>query len=267
MAEKEKMSQAEVDRIASAIKRSNDREFEDMNMPIKRIYIDIEFLQDFRLGALIKLISTDVEYQYILSQLPRYSTSHGEPITSFFPELGFTEEQIKAYISDKKNWEGLAMDSPFYENVQAICVFIAKYVEHNNRVGYSAPIDIYIGCTDLLYCIEARRKLAVILLDFLDMANLIFIPTSLYEFEEVAIDNYDVYMVASPNKLINHEQLIKKFEKMEMANKTIIGLEEIDTTDEEFKDAGTSIEDAFDATVEFCNMFVKFAFAKRIILV
>lgn len=267
MAEKEKMTQAEVDRIVAAIKRSNDQEFEDMNQPIKRVYIDIEFLQDFRLGALIKLISTDVEYQYILSQLPKYSMSHGEPITSFFPDLGFTEEQIRSYVKDEKNWEGLAMDSPFYENVQLICIFISKYIEHNERVGYNKPIDVYIGCTDLLYCIEARRKLAVVLMDFLDMANLVFIPTSLYEFEEVAIDDYDVYMVASPNKLINCEQLVKKFEKMEMANKTIIGLEEIDTTEEEFKDAGTSIEDAFEATAEFCNMFVKFAFAKRIILV
>lgn len=267
MAENEKISPEVMERIATAFRRSNDREFEDMNEPIKRVYIDIEFLQDFRLGALIKLISTEVEYQYILEKLPVYSMSHGEPITSFFPDLGFTEEQVKAYMKEESHWEALAMDSPFYENVQSICVFISEYLKHNMRVGYGEPINIYIGCTDLLYCIEARRRLAVILMDFLDSANLIFIPTSLYEFEEVAIDDYNVYMVASPNKLINHPSLIKKFEKMEMSNKTIIGLEELDTTPEELKEAGSSIEEAFEATVEFCNMFVKFAFAKRIILV
>lgn len=263
----QKMSAAEIERLSSILRKNNEREFEDMTEPVRRIYIDIEFLQDFRLGALIKLITTDVEYKYILEKLPLYSMSHGEPITSFFPDLGFTEDQIKDYIKDERNWETLAMDSPFYENVQAICYFIAQYAQHNLRMGYDRPIDVYIGCTDLLYCVQARRRLAVILMDFLDTVNLVFIPTSLYEFEEVAIDDYDVYMVASANKLINHESLVKKFEKLEMSNKTIIGLEEIDTTEEEFKEAGTSLEDAFDATVEFCNMFVKFAFAKRIILV
>ena len=267
MVETSKLSQAETERIAAALRRSNDREFEDMLEPIKRIYIDIEFLQDFRLGALIKLITTDVEYQYIREKLPIYSMSHGEPITSFFPELGFTEEQVKEYMQDKRHWEELAMDSPFYENVESICVFITQYLKHNQRVNYHEPIDVYIGCTDLLYCVAARRRLAIILMDFLDSVNLTFIPTSLYEFDEVDIDDYDVYMVASSNKLINYPSLIKKFEKMEMANKTIIGLEELDTTPEELKEAGTSLEDAFEATVEFCNMFVRFAFAKRIILV
>lgn len=267
MAEQNNLDQVKVNSVVSVLKKSNEKEFEDMNMPIKRVYIDIEFLQDFRLGALIKLITTDVEYQYILEKLPVYSVSHGEPITRFFPDLGFTEEQVKEYMKDESHWETLAMDSPFYENVESICVFISEYTKHNVRVGYSKPIDVYIGCTDLLYCVEARRRLAVILMDFLDMVNLVFIPTSLYEFEEVAIEDYDVYMVASANKLINYEPLVKKFEKMEMANKTIIGLEELDTTEEELKDANMSIEDAFEATVEFCNMFVKFAFAKRVILV
>lgn len=267
MSEQQKMSAAEIERLSSILRKNNEREFEDMSEPVRRVYIDIEFLQDFRLGALIKLISTDVEYKYILEKLPLYSMSHGEPITSFFPDLGFTEDQVKEYMKDVRNWEALAMDSPFYENVQAICYFIVQYTQHNLRMGYDKPIDIYIGCTDLLYCVQARRRLAVILMDFLDTVNLVFIPTSLYEFEEVAIDDYDVYMVASANKLINHDLLVKKFEKLEMSNKTIIGLEEIDTTEEELKEAGVSLEDAFDATVEFCNMFVKFAFAKRIILV
>ena len=267
MAEQDNSNQAKINGAISSLKKANEKEFEDMNTPIKRVYIDIEFLQDFRLGALIKLISTDVEYQYILEKLPLYSVSHGEPITRFFPDLGFTEEQVKEYMEDKSHWEDLAMDSPFYENVESICVFISEYTKHNVRVGYTKPIDIYIGCTDLLYCVKARRRLAVILMDFLDMVNLVFIPTSLYEFEEVAIEDYDVYMVASANKLINNEALVKKFERMEMANKTIIGLEELDTTEDELKEANMSIEDAFAATVEFCNMFVKFAFAKRVILV
>ena len=266
MPEDNTTSQAKVDVVMNNLKRSNEKEFEDMMAPIKRVYIDIEFLQDFRLGALIKLIKTDVEYQYIREKIPIYSASHGEPITRFFPDLGFKEEQIDEYLKDKSHWEGLAMDRPFYENVKAICVFIGEYTKHNVRVGYNKPIDVYIGCTDLLYCIKARRRLAVILMDFLDTVNLVFIPTSLYEFEEVAIDDYDVYMVASPSKLINHTKLVKKFEKMEMSNKTVIGLEELNTTDEELKDAGMSADDAFEATVEFCNMFVKFAFAKRVIL-
>ena len=132
---------------------------------------------------------------------------------------------------------------------------------------YSKPIELYIGCTDLLYCIEARRRLAVLLLDYLDKIDLTFLPTSLYEFKEVAIDDYDIYMLASANKFINNESLVKKFENMEMTGKTIIGLEEMDTTDEELKEANFSKEDALEATVEFANMFTRFGFAKRVILV
>lgn len=267
MEEQNKLSQEEISRISNSIKKQNDKSFEEMTKPIERMYVDIEFLQDFRLGALIKLISTDVEYQYILSELPKYSMSHGEPITSFFPELGFTEEQVKAYMQDKSHWEELALTSPYYETIQDMCTLIIEMTKHNVLMHYSKPIELYVGCTDLLYCIEARRRLAVLLLDFLDKIDLTFLPTSLYEFKEVAIDDYDIYMLASANKFINHNLLVKRFENMEMTGKTIIALEEIDTSDEELKEANYSKDDALEATAEFINMFTKFGFAKRVILV
>ena len=267
MEEKNKLSESQVNQITDMLKKQNDKEFEEMSRPIKRIYVDIEFLQDFRLGSLIKLITTDVEYQYILSELPKYSMSHGEPITSFFPELGFKEEQIREYMKDKSHWETLALTSPYYETIKDLCSLIIEITKHNVLMHYSKPIELYIGCTDLLYCIEARRRLAVLLLDYLDKIDLTFLPTSLYEFKEVAIDDYDIYMLASANKFINNESLVKKFENMEMTGKTIIGLEEMDTTDEELKEANFSKEDALEATVEFANMFTRFGFAKRVILV
>ena len=267
MEEKRSLTDTEINQVSEIIKRHNDREFEEMTKPVQRIYVDIEFLQDFRLGALISLISTETEYQYILSELPKYSMSHGEPITSFFPELGFKEEQVIEYMKDTKNWESLALNSPYYETIKDMCDLIIEMTKHNVLMHYSKPIDLYIGCTDLLYCIEARRRLAVLLLDYLDKINLTFLPTSLYEFKEVAIDDYDIYMLASANKFINNESLVKKFENMEMTSKTIIGLEEMDTTDAELKDANFTKEDALEATVEFANMFTKFGFAKRVILV
>jgi hypothetical protein len=56
MAENEKLSSEALNRISEALRRSNDREFEDMNEPIKRVYIDIEFLQDFRFRGRMLLL-------------------------------------------------------------------------------------------------------------------------------------------------------------------------------------------------------------------
>ena len=252
--------------IANLLKKEGDRILEPTSTPIKNIYMDIEFIQDFKIGALLKMISTEVEYQYILSKLTDYSVMYRKKISEVFPDLGFTEEQILNCIRLVKNCEELAMTSPFYTNLEEVAYMFRIFTERNVLLKHMAPINIYIGSNSMIYPIVARERLVHLLSSELNNLILNFIPTSLYEFKDIPLNGYDAYLVEKASVLINHKDLVKQFEDMDMINKIVVGLVEMDTTEDELKQASTTEEQAIEATIEFSNMFTNFSFAGKTIM-
>lgn len=260
------MDEALKAKIMRKLDDEKEREFDSLISPIHNVYIDHEFLQDFRLGALIGMISTQTEYDYILSKINRYSENKGDPITAYFPKLGFKEEDVLSFIADKNNWNFLAERSPFYTTAEKATQLILEACNHNLLIKSDIQVELFLGSNILVYPVHARQRLAALFSTVLDNVAVNFITGSLYGFDEMPIDNYDIYMVERPSIFFNHESLVKKFEHMEMTSKSILGLAEVTTSEEELKASSTSIDEALEATVEFANMFTRFAFVPRVIL-
>lgn len=253
--------------IMNQIDAGNKNFFSDFDNPIKSIYIDMDFLQDYKLGALMNMITTDVEYEYIKSQIDAYNTSDTENITDSFPALGFTEEQVEEFVHDPKNTELLAIESPFYTSMQEFVDFMVMTLQSNQLKKYTDPLDIFVGCKSIQFPPCGQYAFVKLFEPVLLNSNINFLPTTLYEFQGRAVDDYDVYIVRRSSELINHPSLVKKFENMEMTSKYVVGMYENKATAEDLKAYSMTKEEAVKVTIEFANIFTHFALVERVIQV
>lgn len=65
------------------------------------MYIDLDVLYDFRLGALLSLMQAGSDdYQYIMDHLDEYLKSPTLECAKFFPKFGFDDDQLDERASD-----------------------------------------------------------------------------------------------------------------------------------------------------------------------
>lgn len=102
-----------------------------MMMPMKTIYIDSDFLYDYRLGALLMLAKNEKEYNYILSKIEEYECSPTMKITRIFPELGLTEEDVDLMEYDLKYEEYVVAGAPRTEFLDIFHSFLAWISTYN----------------------------------------------------------------------------------------------------------------------------------------
>jgi hypothetical protein len=101
------------------------------NKPIINIHVDVETVLDLRIGTLLAMISTETEYQYILSRLPQYEQAFDRKVAKYFPALGFTEEHIKQYRANPKHHTNIIRLSPMTQLHSLFPKFIETIQEGN----------------------------------------------------------------------------------------------------------------------------------------
>lgn len=101
--------------------------------PIKRIYIDLPYIQDIYLGALLQLIKTEEEYNYIIKNIGSYNHRLTNDILTYFPKLTISKEQIDSYISNKDNLFKLLAVSP-YTNMFQNLKLLHENISRMNKV-------------------------------------------------------------------------------------------------------------------------------------
>lgn len=251
--------------VFSSIAKGQDKIFKELEKTIDSIYVDIEFLQDFRLGALLQLIQTQKEYDYIYSRITDYSSSLDDDTMKHFPELKITEAQIDEYIKNPENWFQLALESPFYINLTEFFNLLSLISQQNMIKKKTNNVEIFVGASMLRYPDMAKISFVKLFEKSFDNLTFHFLPASLYEFQERTIDSYDIYLVRSPSKFLNHKDLVKKFGNMDLSDRIVIGMIEMKATEEDLKAFSSTKEQSIEATVETANIFTHFAFSSRVI--
>jgi hypothetical protein len=133
---------------------------------VKNIYIDIEVLQDFRLGALLCLISTEEEYKYIKhvigSAQSQYQLRLDDVTMKYFPAItSITDSDIDAFIADRRRHKALVKMSPmtfmFSElpNIFRTIMLRNMAVKDHSKDG----VTLYIGTNSVNYDNEDLIKL------------------------------------------------------------------------------------------------------------
>lgn len=109
------------------------KEFEAQYNPARNIYMDFECFQDYNIGALLNMITTEKEYEYILSRLPNYEDAVYGGVTEHFPALGFTDDQIGDFIADPENH--LKLSTSFMRQFFYVWMMLGINVVQRNSQG------------------------------------------------------------------------------------------------------------------------------------
>ena len=92
---------------------------------VNKIYIDMELLQDFKLGALLSTVTVKEEVEYIMSCLPVYNLKFNNRTAEYFPVLKKTDEELLSIV--KNNSIKTALLSPWtkiYNNLNVILKYL-----------------------------------------------------------------------------------------------------------------------------------------------
>lgn len=127
---------------------------------IRHIYVDMEAMQDFKLGALLSFISVKEEMAYIQSQLPEYFNRTDREIMKYFPVLKITEEQIEKYIQAENNAIKLSITAPFTMIYSAFLQVLYHATQNNKYVEeVASPIRVTFNTSDIFYSESAIKAL------------------------------------------------------------------------------------------------------------
>jgi len=119
--------------------------------PVRRIYIDMELLQDFNLGALVTTLKNESEYQYVLKNIYVYNMRYDNLISKHFPDLKRSEEDIQKVLKDPKKQLQLNIFSPFtivyMKYLKEIFTTLNKV--NINHTDYRSPMEVIINYTNI----------------------------------------------------------------------------------------------------------------------
>ena len=95
--------------------------FTEITDKVSKIYVDMEILQDLRLGALLQTATVPEEIEYIQSCLPDYNNKLDLKTAEHFPVLNKTDDELDQII--KQNPIKTALVAPWtkiYYNFQIV---------------------------------------------------------------------------------------------------------------------------------------------------
>lgn len=114
---------------------------EEMLSPVKKIYIDVEYIQDLLVGALLLLwrqTKSELDYKYFIDQLSLYNNRLTFDTMHYFPKWNnriATNESLHAFIRDEKNIRDLLLNAPYTDIACRLKEHHDLYKEQNNRLG------------------------------------------------------------------------------------------------------------------------------------
>lgn len=148
---------------ATEIRRLMDKASENilkpMREPIREIYIDSDFLYDYRLGALLLKLKTNDEYQYVLKHLQEYEEGPSPKITSYFPDLKITEEDLDLLESDPVYEKILHVAAPSTKLLMDLSNIILRTNTFNSNKDNPEPLTVWINQRNHIMPQEVQNRL------------------------------------------------------------------------------------------------------------
>ncbi len=113
--------------------------------PINLVYIDADFLYDYRLGAMLLKTSTEDQYKYILEHIPEYTEGKSRSIAKYFPKLGFTDNEIEMAANDY-GWQDLVhAAAPKTKFLDDLSLFLTRINTFNRSKMMTQPLQVIIN--------------------------------------------------------------------------------------------------------------------------
>lgn len=148
---------------------------EEMLSPVKKVYIEVLYIQDLLIGALLllwKQTKSELDYTYFIKQLPSYNNRLTFDTMHYFPEWKnriATNESLDAFIKDTKNTRQLLLNAPYTDVACYLKDHHNLYKEQNNRldkkreqcITYNVNVYPLALTEDVVQFFEYRMKMLV----------------------------------------------------------------------------------------------------------
>lgn len=138
--------------------RTNEAYMTNEVGPVTDIYVDMEYLQDMRIGALLHTVKVKKELEYIYAKLPDYNKRFDYECASYFPALKHTDEELDYLIHDKSSVDMVCFKAPFTTTYYEFASLL-MLIQHHNRSVSGKPfiIHIHLNVDNPLYPDELLR--------------------------------------------------------------------------------------------------------------
>lgn len=185
--------------------------------PRGKFYIDLEFLQDVRLGALMYSISVKEEMEYILYKLKSYNKRNDDHVATHFPALKKTDEDIDKLLVSEHADKIFGM-APFTAAYYWAVEYIQQCIDDNHKLNdEDIPIHIVINTRypnypdKLLFQVkrafEEQLKAQVVITKDTNYMN-----SSYYEsFDVLLLDRYSYFIKQHATPFIEEGKYLPKY--------------------------------------------------------
>ena len=189
--------------IEGAYMNNPDKEFlaaEDMifkseHKPIQRIYIDLEYMQDLRFGAMLNMLKVKEELSYIIHNIGKYNSRYDRGLCKYFKALKIDEDRIDRVLHRQLAVDKVCVTSPFtsiYYYLYKIVVAASNHIKAMEE--HPKAIEIVINCSDVQYPEILQEKLCSTLSEQLGVVAR-FTQTKRYSLSSNEYLSYDLLML------------------------------------------------------------------------
>lgn len=141
----------EDDQITEKLQGLYNEFFNSTLKPITKVYLDLELVQDFKLGALLSTVQVQEEIEYIQYCIPKYNARLTNSCASFFPVLKHTDLELSRRMKQPELIELITTTAPFNLGWDAVLAILHEIEQHNAIMNAASTISLVINVYDVVY--------------------------------------------------------------------------------------------------------------------
>ena len=242
--------------------------FDELFKPVSNVYLDLDMLWDHRIGALVSMVKTSAEYEYILHKLDAYNDNWDKRISTNFPILDISDEMVDNFIQDPDNSKLISFTSPIKTCYANLPLWLDSIFSHNRKQGKVNDVTLYINSQTFCPHKEFQESVVKALQNMFPNLNVGFIATSLDKFhQKIPLTNIQFFIISDfqrfmmpdtvfPNLLMNDMVFSDTYLKVA---KTV----DLDILQQEDR---PEIDELFNRTKLTMDLFCKFEYIDNLTL-
>ena len=139
------MATAEEAELRRLMDKAGEAIINPLREPIREIYIDTDLLYDYRLGALLLKLKNEDEFSYVREHLHSYEEGPLPTITSYFPDLKITEEELDLLEDDLAFEKFLHATAPGTQFLMDLPNLIVRINTFNSNKLDPPPLTVHLN--------------------------------------------------------------------------------------------------------------------------
>lgn len=241
----------------------SDRIMSQIHKPFDSIYVECDTLHDFRIGAVLSLIRTQSEFEYVQHKLKAYDLDVDKSIEKHFPALKFRDEFIDRIVCDPTYAKKILIASPpsnYYGLLQQVLQNLTKHAE---MFGNTPAFHITFNSSKVCYPNQFQMMLAKPFHQFRNVDfSIDFNTDKLYNRDAEFLHSYDVFLIEDIRDLVKPDTpMIKAFTGEDIIHKEMFAPRKYDSN--LIKPEDEDFQQVMEATEKWLGLAVNFQFVEK----